>query len=140
MVFWVKKCMEPDGFYRSVRSKLNYFLPRDTKGQEKKSCVGLPRITDWLVSAKAKYVSQCIVFLWQSNGSHNRSYTTALDCVEYNAEANSYRLALHSHIDNLGSGYRHACESWNLKTYSYHVTWDVTVMHNNNAVGLVETN
>jgi len=27
--------MERDGFCRSVRSKLNYFLPRDAKGQEK---------------------------------------------------------------------------------------------------------
>jgi len=39
--------MERDGFCRSVRSKLNYFLPRDTKGQEKKSCVRLPRIPGW---------------------------------------------------------------------------------------------
>jgi len=36
MVFWVKKCMERDGFCRSVTSNLNYFFPRDTKGQEKK--------------------------------------------------------------------------------------------------------
>jgi len=27
--------MERDGFCRSERSKLNYFLPRDAKGQEK---------------------------------------------------------------------------------------------------------
>jgi len=36
MVFQVKKCMERDGIYRSVTSKLNYFLPRDNEGQEKK--------------------------------------------------------------------------------------------------------
>jgi len=42
--------MEPDGFCRSVTSKLNYFLPRDTKGQGKKSCVRLPRIPDWRLS------------------------------------------------------------------------------------------
>ena len=35
--------MERDGFYRSLTSKLNYFLPGDTKSQEKKSCV----IPDW---------------------------------------------------------------------------------------------
>jgi len=27
--------MERDGFYRSLTSKLNYFLPGDTKSQEK---------------------------------------------------------------------------------------------------------
>jgi len=42
--------MERDGFYRSVTSKLNYFLLRDTKGQEKKSCVRLPQISDWIES------------------------------------------------------------------------------------------
>jgi len=39
--------MERDGFCRRVTSKLNYFLSRDKKGQEKKSCVRLPRIPDW---------------------------------------------------------------------------------------------
>jgi len=38
-----------------------------------------------------------------------------------------------------GSGYRHACGSWNLKTYSY-ATCDVTVTQKESAVGLVETN
>ena len=47
MVFWVKKCVERDGFCRCLTSKLDYFLPRDTKGQEKKSCMRLPRIPDW---------------------------------------------------------------------------------------------
>jgi len=42
--------MERDGFCRSVTSKLNYFLPRDTKDKEKKSCVRLPRIPDWTTS------------------------------------------------------------------------------------------
>ena len=36
-----------------------------------------------------------------------------------------------------GSGYRCACGSWNLKTYSY-ATCDVTVTHDESAVGLVE--
>jgi len=39
--------MERDGFCRSVTSKLNYFLPRGTKGQEKKLCVRLPRTPEW---------------------------------------------------------------------------------------------
>ena len=38
--------MERDGFCRSMESKLNCFLPRDTNGQEKKSCVRLPEILD----------------------------------------------------------------------------------------------
>jgi len=42
----MKKCMERDSFCRCVTSKLNYFLPRATKGQEKISCVCLPRIPD----------------------------------------------------------------------------------------------
>jgi len=46
MAFSVKKCMERDGFCRSVTSQLNCFLPRDTKCQ-KKSCVRLPWIPDW---------------------------------------------------------------------------------------------
>jgi len=37
------------------------------------------------------------------------------------------------------SGYRHACGSWNLKTYEY-ATCDVTVMHDESAAGLIETN
>jgi len=36
-----------------------------------------------------------------------------------------------------GSGYRYACGSWNLQTYSY-ATCDVTVTHDESAVGLVE--
>jgi len=39
--------MVRDGVCRSVTSKMNYFFPRDTKGQVKKSCVRLPRIPDW---------------------------------------------------------------------------------------------
>jgi len=50
MVFQVKKCMERDGIYRSVTSKLNYFLPRDNEGQEKKLCICLPRIPDWPIN------------------------------------------------------------------------------------------
>jgi len=50
--------MERDGFCRSVRSKLNCFLPCDTKGQEKKLCVRLPRIPHWLKS----YVLMFYVF------------------------------------------------------------------------------
>jgi len=38
-----------------------------------------------------------------------------------------------------GSGYRSACGSWNVKNYSY-AACDVTVTHNESAVGLVETN
>jgi len=37
-----------------------------------------------------------------------------------------------------GSGYRYAYGSRNLKTYLY-ATCDVTVTHDDNAVGLVET-
>jgi len=37
-----------------------------------------------------------------------------------------------------GSGYSCACGSWNLKTPSY-ATCDVTVTHDESAVGLVET-
>jgi len=50
--------MERDGFCRSVTSKLNYFVTRDTKGHEKKSCVSLPRIQDWhvLVSRKTQKI------------------------------------------------------------------------------------
>jgi len=36
-----------------------------------------------------------------------------------------------------GSGYRYACGSWNKKTYLY-ATSDVTVTHDESAVGLVE--
>jgi len=43
----VKKCVELDGFCRSLKSKLNSFFPRDTKGEDKKSCVRLRRIPDW---------------------------------------------------------------------------------------------
>ena len=39
----------------------------------------------------------------------------------------------------VGSGYRYACVSWNLTSYSY-ITCDVTVMHDESAVGLLETN
>jgi len=42
-------------------------------------------------------------------------------------------------IKTKGSGYRYACGSWNLKTYSY-ATCDATLMHDESAVGLVETN
>jgi len=38
-----------------------------------------------------------------------------------------------------GSGYRYACGPWNLKTYSY-ATCDLTVTHDESALGLVETN
>jgi len=38
--------MERDGFCRIVTSKLNYFLPRDTKGQEKKLCVFFSGVQD----------------------------------------------------------------------------------------------
>jgi len=39
----------------------------------------------------------------------------------------------------LGSGYKYACGSWNLLTYSY-APCDVTEMHDESAVGLEETN
>jgi len=47
MVFRVKKCVVRDGVCRNVTNNLNYFLLRDTEGQEKTSCVRLPRIPDW---------------------------------------------------------------------------------------------
>jgi len=47
--------MERDCLCRSVTSKLNYFLPRDTKGQEKKSCVRLPRIPDWFLAGSSSF-------------------------------------------------------------------------------------
>jgi len=47
--------MERDCLCRSVTSKFNYFLPRDTKGQEKKSCVRLPRIPDWFLAGSSSF-------------------------------------------------------------------------------------
>jgi len=47
--------MERDGFCRSVTSKLNYFLPRETKGQDTKSCMRLPRIPDWIANEVALF-------------------------------------------------------------------------------------
>jgi len=39
--------MERDGVCGSATGKLIYFLPRDNKDQEKKSCVRLTRNPDW---------------------------------------------------------------------------------------------
>jgi len=48
--------MVRDGVCRSVTSKFNYFLPRDTKGQEKKLCVRLPGIPDWRLNNKQTHL------------------------------------------------------------------------------------
>jgi len=55
--------MERDGFCRSVRSKLNYFMRRDTKGQENKSCVRLLRIPDWHTFTTAATLLPC--YIWE---------------------------------------------------------------------------
>jgi len=60
---------------------------------------------------------------------HNNS-----DCLHVSIRGTSFSLTLFK-----GNGYRYACVSWNLKTYSY-TTCDVTVMHDESAVGLGETN
>jgi len=45
-------------------SKLNCFLPHDTKGHEKKSCVRLPRIPDWCAVQFQYLCTNVLMQLW----------------------------------------------------------------------------
>jgi len=75
--------MERDGFCRRVTSKLNYFLSRDTKGQENNSCVRLPRIPDWI----ARWLS--VLFLcnswviWNNKSIRNIFVSAGLSKMSY---------------------------------------------------------
>ena len=92
MVFRVKKCMVRDGDCRSVTSKLNFFLTRDTKGQEKKSCVRLPRILEWI--GRMICGGRLLSFSMSA-------FYSFLKCLRYTA--NSHRRVLKN--DNSGLGF-----------------------------------
>jgi len=59
--------------------------------------------------------------------SHNLNNLNP-EAGEVNTLSNEFVKVFNDTLNLIGSGYRYACGSWNLKTYEY-ATCDVTVTH-----------